>query len=254
MKIPLIAFISVCLAQFSFAEVVAEWTFSEGQGTTTYSKVGRYPLNLSAGPEGQPPKWEATGGFDGTMGITFRAEDKSFLRSGGVPPTLALNGECTIELLVKPESLEADGNQTLIRADGNGAAGWGVCYDVSFLMRQGKTVIAAAFTDTNSKSTRMKLPVQFETGKWTYIAVTRNASGQVSIYAGQRPGENDAASLTTVSNSLPQRKEFQQLSIFVGGKGDHGFNGQMGIVRLHNKALEQGEIESSYMNTPKLSK
>lgn len=253
--------VSTCFAALAQADLVGEWTFSEGAGGKTSDSVGGAFLQLSCAPGGTNPAWDAQAGFRDSTGLIFRSSERSFLRTmSALPDAMNLNGESTLEMLFKPasiESMEEGATRWLVMGPSGGTDNLdaGLSYGLSLLVRNGQTMVASQFTDSSGQLVRVKLPVPIESGKWIYVASTLDASGALTIYAGQQPGEDNVASLvsTTYSGKYP-KKEFLNTTMVVGSAwgSECYFDGHLGILRFYNKALTKSAIEKNYSAVPNL--
>jgi len=235
----LCAFSAACTFAFpslTLAEVglVAAYTFNEGTGTTVADVSG----NNNAGTLGSGVTWSAQGKFGNAL-----AFNGSSLVT--VPPSASLNltAGMTLEAWILPTT--ASPSRKVLWKDwpGQGIS----IYGLGFGFGAASNSPEGFFTNENGIPVGLGSPPDLPLNAWSHVAATYDAAtSTMSLYV------NGTLRDSRVIFASPSPITTSTGALLIGGNTTSSsalFQGRIDEVRIYNRALSQGEIQSD-MNTP----
>ena len=210
--------------------LVAEYTFSEGSGTSTSDTSSSGNSGLLNGST-----WTTLG----RHGHALVFDGSSAHVDLGNPTALQLSGSATWSAWVYASAAPADDGQIIAKSDSGG--GW----QLKTTPDTGAQTFAIRVTGPGDQSAQRHSLTVRQLNTWYHVAGVYDATSQtLDIYV------NGVLDNGILSDSVPASQIVAPVNVTIGQRsGGWHFAGVIDDVRVHNRALSAGEILVD-MNTP----
>lgn len=210
------------------ADLIGEWKFDEGSGTTTKDSSGNNNHGILVGFDGTPVSGWTNNGMFGKALVFDGSNDCVEVAHSSVFDV----NQLTIELWIKtPVSFGATGWRALVSKQGTDRD-----YNWYTYSSNGVNVTYLHFSSARWGSSSFDLPKPYKPDTWHHVVVAVDQTGLAKYYSDGDFLNQYQGVAAVANNNYP---------LWIG-RADNRWNSAIDEVRIYNRALYASEIQQLY--------